>query len=222
MTLSLTGSIGSVAIAAEKAKKEWGCKKVLIFDWDVHHGNGIQHIFYEDPSVLYISIHRGGMDQSFFYPTTGTAGEVGKGEGRGFNVNIPVEFPGVGDPVYSVAMERIVLPIAHAFKVIRSSPLRLDDSLRLQPDIVIVSAGYDAAGGDPLGGMNVSPAMFRKMTKQMMEVANQHCDGKIVLALEVPSCCNSLPPRHGDHSHRVRREVTMSMSLRTVRSNASR
>ncbi|EKX52295.1 hypothetical protein GUITHDRAFT_65370 [Guillardia theta CCMP2712] len=196
----------SVAIAAEKAKKDWGCNKVLIFDWDVHHGNGIQHIFYEDPSVLYISIHRGGMDKSFFYPTTGTAGEVGRGEGRGFNVNIPVEFPGVGDPVYSVAMERIVLPIAHAFK----------------PDIVIVSAGYDAAGGDPLGGMNVSPAMFRKMTKQMMEVANQHCDGKIVLALEVPSCCNPPPPRHCGHSHRARREATMSMSLRTVRLNASR
>eukprot|EP00960_Hanusia_phi_P030459 748639-Hanusia_phi.AAC.1 len=159
----------SVAIAAEKAKKEWGCKKVLIFDWDVHHGNGIQNIFYDDPNVLYISIHRGGMDKSFFYPTTGTADETGSGEGRGYNVNIPLEFPGIGDPVYASAMERVVLPISHAFK----------------PDIVIVSAGFDAAGGDPLGGMNVSPAMFRRMTGQMMEVANEHCNGKIVLALEV-------------------------------------
>ena len=83
----------SVALAARTAREKYGKQRVLIFDWDVHHGNGIQSAFFDDPSVLYISLHRGGVEQSFFYPGSGTAKELGEGEGKGYNINIPIEKP---------------------------------------------------------------------------------------------------------------------------------
>lgn len=158
----------SVAVAAKVAKEKYGKKRILIFDWDVHHGNGIQSAFFSDPEVLYISVHRGGVEQSFFYPGSGTAKEIGEGTGEGLNINIPIELAGSGDAVYEMAMQRLVLPIANAFK----------------PDLVLVSAGFDAAAGDPLGEMEVSPSMFGRMCRQMMQVAQEHAGGQIVLSLE--------------------------------------
>ncbi|CAB4068235.1 Histone deacetylase 7,Histone deacetylase 9,Polyamine deacetylase HDAC10,Histone deacetylase 18,Histone deacetylase 6,Histone deacetylase 4,Histone deacetylase 5 [Lepeophtheirus salmonis] len=125
--------LNNVAIGAAYAKKKYGLKRILIFDWDVHHGNGIQKAFYDDPSVLYISIHR--FDGGSFFPCKDDAGInfVGKGDGEGFNVNIPWDGPGVGDPEYLAAFFQIVMPIAYEF----------------EPELVLVSAGFDAAINDP-------------------------------------------------------------------------
>jgi histone deacetylase 6 len=139
------------------------CRKVLILDWDVHHGNGIQHAFYDDPNVLYISLHvfRGGH----FYPNLpdGNLDYTGEGRGEGKNVNIPWADHGMGDAEYIYAFQQIVMPIATEFN----------------PDLVIVSAGFDAAEGDLLGGCFVTPACYGHMT-HIMSLAK----GKIVVCLE--------------------------------------
>ncbi|XP_040572153.1 histone deacetylase 6 [Lepeophtheirus salmonis] len=156
--------LNNVAIGAAYAKKKYGLKRILIFDWDVHHGNGIQKAFYDDPSVLYISIHR--FDGGSFFPCKDDAGInfVGKGDGEGFNVNIPWDGPGVGDPEYLAAFFQIVMPIAYEF----------------EPELVLVSAGFDAAINDPLGHCKVSPQMYGHMTHHLSKLAN----GKVILALE--------------------------------------
>lgn len=168
----------SVAIAARMLQKEHRVHKILIFDWDVHHGNGTQEIFYDDPRVLVISMHR--HDDGNFFPGTGSLDECGAGAGRGFNVNIAWSGglnPPLGDTEYLAAFRTIVMPIAKEFN----------------PDIVLVSAGFDAGDGHlpPLGGYRVSPACFGFMTRQLMQLAH----GKIVLALEggydLPSICDS-------------------------------
>lgn len=134
---------------------------------DVHHGNGTQQMFYDDPRVLYLSIHR--HDEGNFFPGTGGPTECGAGEGLGYNVNVAWSGglnPPMGDAEYLAAFRSIVMPIAKAF----------------DPSIVLVSAGFDAAIGHPapLGGYKVSPACFGKMTQQLLGLAN----GKVVLALE--------------------------------------
>jgi histone deacetylase 6 len=140
------------------------CRKVLILDWDVHHGNGIQHAFYNDPNVLYISLHvyRDGN----FYPNLkdGNLDYCGEGPGEGKNVNIPWADHGMGDAEYIYAFQEIVMPIATEF----------------DPDLVIISAGFDAAEGDVLGGCFVTPAAYGHMTHMLMRLAK----GKIVVALE--------------------------------------
>ncbi len=147
----------NVAIAA-RAVREAGVGKVLIVDWDLHHGNGTQHSFWDDPTVLYFSTH-----QFPFYPGTGAIPEIGGGAGRGFTVNVP--WPGgMGDDEYLAAFDRVLLPIAREFG----------------PDLVLVSAGFDAAAGDPLGAMRVSPAGYAAMTSRLRELAR----GRVVLALE--------------------------------------
>ena len=125
----------NAAVAAKYACKSHDLKRVLIVDWDVHHGNGIQNIFYESSSVLYISIHR--YDNGTFFPGRPDAGVdfVGSGKGEGFNVNIPWNGSGMGDTEYALAFFNLVLPIAYDFN----------------PELVLVSAGFDAARGDPLG-----------------------------------------------------------------------
>ncbi|KAK3108585.1 hypothetical protein FSP39_011347 [Pinctada imbricata] len=157
----------NIAIAAKQLREKSNAEKVLIVDWDVHHGNSTQQIFYSDPSVLYISIHR--HDNGNFFPGTGSPSECGEGEGAGFNVNIAFGGslePPLGDAEYLAAFRTLVMPIAKDFK----------------PDIVLVSAGFDAAVGHPapLGGYLVSPACFGHMTRELMSLA----DGKVVLALE--------------------------------------
>ncbi|XP_046790187.1 histone deacetylase 7 isoform X6 [Gallus gallus] len=157
----------SVAIAARQLQQKGKLSKILIVDWDVHHGNGTQQIFYRDPDVLYISLHR--HDDGNFFPGSGAADEVGAGPGEGFNVNIAWTGgldPPMGDPEYLAAFRTVVMPIAHEFS----------------PDVVLVSAGFDAADGHPppLGGYKVSAKCFGYMTKQLMSLAG----GAIVLALE--------------------------------------
>ncbi|XP_068777293.1 histone deacetylase 7 isoform X12 [Struthio camelus] len=157
----------SVAIAARQLQQKGKLGKILIVDWDVHHGNGTQQIFYRDPDVLYISLHR--HDDGNFFPGSGAADEVGAGAGEGFNVNVAWTGgldPPMGDPEYLAAFRTVVMPIAHEFS----------------PDVVLVSAGFDAADGHPppLGGYKVSAKCFGYMTKQLMSLAG----GAIVLALE--------------------------------------
>ncbi|KAF2129034.1 hypothetical protein P153DRAFT_357507 [Dothidotthia symphoricarpi CBS 119687] len=140
------------------------CRKVLILDWDVHHGNGIQHAFYNDPNVLYISLHvyQGGR----FYPglEDGDLNFSGEGPGEGKNVNIPWSDTGMGDAEYIYAFQQVVMPIASEF----------------DPDLVIISAGFDAAEGDTLGGCFVTPACYGHMTHMLMRLAK----GKLVVCLE--------------------------------------
>ncbi len=147
----------NVAIAARAARAA-GTSRVLIVDWDLHHGNGTQHAFWEDSSVLYFSTH-----QFPFYPGTGAIDETGGAAGLGYTVNVP--WPGgMGDPEYIAAFDRVLLPIARAF----------------EPELVLVSAGFDAARGDPLGAMQVSPDGYAQMTARLATLAG----GRTVLALE--------------------------------------
>jgi acetoin utilization deacetylase AcuC-like enzyme len=152
----------NLAIGARYALNSQGLERVLIVDWDLHHGNGIQEIFYEDPHVLYSSIHR-----HPYYPWTGEAEEVGKGEGMGFNVNVPVECGG-SDPDYANLIRHLLMPIARRFR----------------PELILVAAGFDIHHGDPLRSMNVTEAGFARMTQLLMEVASELCAKRVVLALE--------------------------------------
>ncbi|XP_022309888.2 histone deacetylase 4-like isoform X8 [Crassostrea virginica] len=168
----------SVAIAAKQLKEKSKVNKILIVDWDVHHGNSTQQNFFSDPNVLYISIHR--HDNGNFFPGTGNPMDCGSGDGLGYNVNIAFGGslnPPMGDAEYLAAFRTILMPIAKEFN----------------PDIVLISAGFDAASGHPppLGGYNVSSACFGHMTRELMSLA----DGKLVLALEggydLPAICDA-------------------------------
>ena len=141
-----------------------GLRKVLILDWDVHHGNGIQHMFYHTSNVLYISIHR--YDHAFFFPCSedAAADRVGEGDGTGYNINIPWNTKKCGDLEYFLAFTSVILPVAYEYA----------------PDLILVSAGFDAARGDPLGGYQVSPEMYGHMTHQLSALA----EGRLVVALE--------------------------------------
>lgn len=152
----------TVAIGAHHLKRRYGTKRVLIMDWDVHHGNGTQDAFYQDPSVLYISTH-----QYPYYPGTGAIGEVGRGEGEGYTVNIPLP-AGSGDPEYLRAFSDIVAPIAEKF----------------EPEWILVSAGFDPHRRDPLGGMDVTETGFGAMASMLMKLAERHTGGKIAFLLE--------------------------------------
>ncbi|XP_078342016.1 protein deacetylase HDAC6-like isoform X3 [Crassostrea virginica] len=154
----------NIAIAAKYAQSKYNVKKILIVDWDIHHGNGTQRQFYDDPSVLFISLHR--FDRGFFYPATpeGQSTMVGEGDGTGYNVNIPWNNGPMGDPEYIAAFQQIVMPIAYEFG----------------PELVLVSAGFDAALGDPLGNYLVTPIGYGHMTHMLSSLAN----GKVILALE--------------------------------------
>lgn len=164
---------GNVAVAARAARAA-GVKRVLIVDWDVHHGNGTQQMFEDDPSVLYFSLHR--HDQGFFYPGGDYGGvhSTGSGAGLGYSLNVPWDIgnaldieaasAGPGDAEYVAAFTQVLLPVAQDFA----------------PELVIVSAGFDAAAGDPLGGCKVSPAGYGCMTSLLLGLAR----GKLVLALE--------------------------------------
>ncbi|XP_041321704.1 histone deacetylase 4 isoform X6 [Pyrgilauda ruficollis] len=157
----------SVAIAAKLLQQRLNVSKILIVDWDVHHGNGTQQAFYNDPNVLYISLHR--YDDGNFFPGSGAPDEVGTGAGVGFNVNMAFTGgldPPMGDTEYLTAFRTVVMPIANEFA----------------PDVVLVSSGFDAVEGHPtpLGGYNLSAKCFGYLTKQLMGLAG----GRVVLALE--------------------------------------
>lgn len=135
----------NIALAAAHAVTEAGLERVLIVDWDVHHGNGTHSVFYDDRRVLFFSMH-----QSGHYPGTGSAKEVGSGDGAGYTINVPLR-AGDGDGAILFAFESLLLPVARAFK----------------PQLVLVSAGYDGQSGDPLGGLSYSEASFRWMASQL-------------------------------------------------------
>jgi acetoin utilization deacetylase AcuC-like enzyme len=152
----------NVAIGAAYLRQRYGLQRILVMDWDVHHGNGTQHAFERDPGVLYISTHR-----YPFYPGTGALDETGSGDGEGFTVNIPMS-GGFGDAEYFEAFQRIVEPIA----------------LRYEPEFVIISAGFDPHALDPLGGMGVSEQGFAMMARSLLRVADASAGGRCVAVLE--------------------------------------
>jgi acetoin utilization deacetylase AcuC-like enzyme len=152
----------NVAIAARYALAKHKLQRALIIDWDLHHGNGTQHSFYERSDVLYFSTH-----QYPYYPGTGFFNETGSGAGKGFTVNVPLT-AGPGDAEYFMIFEDILEPIA----------------LEYQPDIVFVSAGFDIYYQDPLGGMQVTPGGFANLAKIILEFARETCQGKVVFVLE--------------------------------------
>jgi acetoin utilization deacetylase AcuC-like enzyme len=153
--------LNNVAIAAAHARAR-GLERVAVIDWDVHHGNGTQEMFWRDPHVLYISTH-----QFPFYPGTGDTDEIGESDGRGYTVNVPMAAGG-GDAVYASAFERIVLPVLQTYA----------------PDLVLVSAGFDAAASDPLAQMQLSPGAFGWMARELARIAEQSAKGRMALVLE--------------------------------------
>ncbi|KAL4995413.1 hypothetical protein BDV10DRAFT_174661 [Aspergillus recurvatus] len=156
----------NVSVAARVCQQRLGsdCRKIMILDWDVHHGNGIQKAFYDDPNVLYISLHV--YQNGSFYPgeKDGDADFCGTGAGEGKNVNIPWPSQGMGDGDYIYAFQQVVMPIAQEF----------------DPDLVIIASGFDAAVGDTLGGCFVTPACYAHMTHMLMTLAQ----GKVAVCLE--------------------------------------
>lgn len=154
--------LNNVAIAARYVQKKYGVNRVLIVDWDVHHGNGTQHSFEDDPSVLFFSTH-----QYPHYPGTGRGIERGKGEGAGFTVNVPME-AGEGDEEYHTVFLKSLVPAADAFK----------------PEFVIISAGFDAHKDDPLASMGLTEAGYTDLTNIVAGIAKRHAQGRILSSLE--------------------------------------
>jgi acetoin utilization deacetylase AcuC-like enzyme len=152
----------NVAVGARYLLKNHGLERVMIFDWDIHHGNGTQNAFYSMPEVLYVSAH-----QYPYYPGTGALHETGSGAGTGYTVNIPLA-GGQGDADYLLLLEQVLVPLARAYK----------------PQLIIVSAGYDTYVNDPLGTMDVTPIGFGTMTSRLKQLAEELCQGRLLLALE--------------------------------------
>lgn len=151
----------NIAIATKYAQQQ-GIDRVLIADFDIHHGNGTQESFYNDPSVLYFSTH-----QYPFYPGTGAVDETGSGDGKGATVNVPLP-ASCGDEVYQQIYQGILPTVARRF----------------QPQLILVSAGYDPHWNDPIGMMEVSVTGFAAITKAIKDIADELCEGKIVFTLE--------------------------------------
>jgi acetoin utilization deacetylase AcuC-like enzyme len=152
----------NVAIAAAYARRRFGVERVLILDWDVHHGNGTQHMFERDPGVLYASTH-----QYPFYPGTGAADEVGEGEGEGYTLNIPLP-AGCGDPEYLDAFDSVIEPVVEQYA----------------PQLVLVSAGFDPHARDPLGGMRVTEPGFAAMMRTLLRLSRHSAQGRCIAVLE--------------------------------------
>ena len=154
---------GNIAVAIMFARAKLGVKRVAVVDWDVHHGNGTQEAFYEDPDVLTISIHQ----DNLYPPNSGDVGENGVGRGVGYNLNIPMP-PGSGGGAYIAAFERLIVPALLKFK----------------PELIVVASGLDAAGTDPLGRMMLHTEHYRRLTRLILEVAADVCAGRLVLSHE--------------------------------------
>lgn len=152
----------NVAIAARWLLKEYGLRRILIVDWDLHHGNGTQHAFWKEKEVLYFSTH-----QFPYYPGTGYWDEVGAAEGEGYTFNVPLS-PGKGDKEYLFIFQEILTPLA----------------MRYSPQFILVSAGFDIYAGDPLGGMMATAAGMAALVSRVMLLAEQTAQGRLVLVLE--------------------------------------
>jgi acetoin utilization deacetylase AcuC-like enzyme len=152
----------NVAVAAAFALARLGLARVLIVDWDLHHGNGTQHTFQRRCDVLYFSTH-----QYPYYPGTGAFEERGEGEGEGYTINVPL-MPGYVDEDFVQILQDVLVPVAEQF----------------QPELVLVSAGFDTHRADPLGGMGVTELGYAAMTRILMDLSDRICHGRLVLALE--------------------------------------
>ncbi|MEE8341323.1 MAG: histone deacetylase [Candidatus Neomarinimicrobiota bacterium] len=167
----------NTAIAARYAQNNYEVEKVAIIDFDVHHGNGTQHIFDSDPTVMYISLH-----QFPFYPGTGAADETGAGDAKGTTVNYPL-YAGVGDDQYIDIFNNSIS----------------DKVLKYNPDLIIVSAGFDAHKDDPIGGMNVTTEGFYTLSNTITLIADEVCNGKIISSLEGGYNLNALAESVTEH-----------------------
>ncbi len=154
----------NVAIGAVYALENYGLERVAIVDWDVHHGNGTQHLFEEDPRVFYVSLHE---DPQYCYPGTGYRREEGKGAGRGFTLNLPFP-PRSGDEDYLEALNKEALPRLRQFA----------------PQLVLISAGFDAHTNDPLAHMNLTRQGYRDMTQLVLDLAQETAGGRLITVLE--------------------------------------
>ena len=152
----------NVALLVEYLRKHFGLKRFMIMDWDVHHGNGTQDIFYEDPTVLYFSTH-----QMPLYPGTGYIEEIGKGEGKGYTVNLPLP-AGTSGNNYEIIFDDLFFPLAKEFK----------------PEIILVSAGQDAHSSDPIANLQFTNNNYIKMTERIMQVAESICKSRLAMVLE--------------------------------------
>ena len=154
--------VNNVAVAAAELRSRGDADRVLIVDWDVHHGNGTQDIFYEDPSVFFLSLH-----QHPHYPGTGAAAETGRGKGEGFTLNVPLPA--------ATPRDRYIRLFAEALETSVSS---------FAPDFVLVSAGFDVLAGDPLGGQLLEPEDLHAATSMLIDVADRFCEGRLAVFLE--------------------------------------
>lgn len=163
--------LNNIAVAARYAQLKFRAERVAIIDWDVHHGNGTQHIFYNDKSVLYMSTH-----QYPFYPNTGSRGERGAGDGKGYTLNIPM-FAGAGEEEFIEAFTEEIIPSLENF----------------HPDLILISAGFDAHRDDPLANLELTEESFGKLTSMVAETAAKVCNGRIVSILEGGYSLTALP-----------------------------
>ncbi|MBS7649863.1 histone deacetylase [Candidatus Bathyarchaeota archaeon] len=152
----------NVAVMIEYLRKNFGMRRFMIIDWDVHHGNGTQDIFYRDPSVLYFSTH-----QMPLYPGTGYITEIGEGEGRGYTVNLPLPAGTPGD-VYDQIIGELIIPLAEEFK----------------PDMIVASAGFDAYYGDPIANLQFTTQTYINITSRLIELTDKVCKGRLTMILE--------------------------------------
>ncbi len=151
------------AIGVRYTRKKYGLKRIAVVDYDVHHGNGCETLFYSDPDTLTISIHQNNL----FPPSRGAITEIGAGGGEGANINVPLP-PGSGSEAYREAFKHIVLPSLYRF----------------QPEIIFVASGFDASAMDPLAHMMLSSSDFRDMTASLISVSNELCSGRLVFTHE--------------------------------------
>jgi len=169
----------NVAIAARYLQIEWGIQRVGIVDFDVHHGNGTQHIFEEDPTVFYYSIHQ---HPTFAFPGTGRVFETGDGEGVGMTRNYPV-LPGQGDKEYQGLVERDLVPVLSAFS----------------PEVILVSAGFDAHVDDDMSDIHLSTDGYSRLMQRIVALAALYSDGRLISVLEGGYCIKRLPELAANH-----------------------
>ena len=196
----------NMAVAAAHARSK-GVQRVAIVDYDVHHGNGTQWSFYDDPSVLFISSH-----QYPYYPGTGAATETGSGAGAGFTINLPMDAGGT-DADYELAYETIAFPVLRQFR----------------PELILISAGFDALEDDPLGGMRLSADGFARLTAAICDIANECSDGRVIAITEggydlsgLASCLRAVIPVLDDRAGRVKPAPTYSAPLKPAPASDAR
>jgi acetoin utilization deacetylase AcuC-like enzyme len=191
------------AVASRFAMENYGVSRIFILDWDAHHGNGLQDIFYQDKRVLYVSLH-----QYPHYPGSGSNREVGSEEGEGYTVNFPLP-PGSGEGVYLAAFDQVIIPLARQYK----------------PQLVLISAGYDGHFSDPLCSMQLTSNGYAEMALRLKELASSECSGRIMANLEggydltgiAASICNTIAVLAGEEMRFSESEQPMSGSTASGR-----